>query len=181
MVPINEPAPEQELETIEVGGVPATTQQITQAVDILEADHSTNVKQPLQRKGNPLWQMDYHGIAKKHYSTHPKLPPGTSKEHIAHVKTAVLYYLNKRLEDLGQSPSAGSALEQALAAAEQEVQQESAAEPPPADDYDARQRVLRQIVRRRGQPKFRLTLMTAYSGQCAVTGYEAKALSAKLS
>jgi hypothetical protein len=102
-----------------------------------------------------------------------KLPPGTPKEHVAHVKRAVLYLLKKRLEDLGQSPSAGSAVEQVLAAAEQEVKQEAAAEPPPADDYDARQRVLRQIVRRRGQPKFRSTLMTAYSGRCAVTGYEA--------
>jgi hypothetical protein len=173
MVPISEPASEQELETVDVGGVPATKELITQAVDILEADHSTNVKLPLQRKDNPLWQMDYHGIAKEYYGTHPKLPAGTPKEHVAHVKRAVLSVLKKRLEDLGQSPSAGSAAEQALAAAEQEVKQEAAAEPPPADDYDARQRVLRQIVRRRGQPKFRSTLMTAYSGRCAVTGYEA--------
>jgi predicted restriction endonuclease len=153
---------------------PATAEQVTQALGILKADHSTNVKQPLQRKGNPLWHMDYHGIAKEYYSTHPKLPPGSPKEHVAHVKTAVLYYLNKRLEDLGQGPSAESELEQALAAAEQDVHQESAAEPLPADDYDARQRVLRQIVRRRGQPKFRSALMNAYSGRCAVTGYEAE-------
>jgi hypothetical protein len=174
MVPISEPASEQELETVDVGGVSATVEQVAQAVDILESDHSTNVKLPLQRKGNPLWQMDYHGIAKEYYGTHPKLPPGTPKEHVAHVKRAVVSLLKKRLEDLGQDPSAGSAVEQALAAAEQEVEQEAAAEPPPADDYDARQRVLRQIVRRRGQPKFRSKLMTAYSGRCAVTGYEAE-------
>jgi hypothetical protein len=173
MVPISEPASVQKLETVYIGGVPATKELVTQAVGILEADHSTNVKLPLQRKGNPLWQMDYHGIAKEYYGTHPKLPPGTPKEHVAHVKKAVLSVLKKQLEDLGQSSSAGSAVEQALAAAEDEVKQEAAAEPPPADDYDARQRVLRQIVRRRGQPKFRSTLMTAYSGRCAVTGYEA--------
>jgi hypothetical protein len=75
MVPISEPASEQEFETVDVGGVLATKDLIAQALGILEADHSTNVKLPLQRKGNPLWQMDYHGIAKEYYGKHPKLPP----------------------------------------------------------------------------------------------------------
>ena len=55
--------------------------------------------------------MDYHGIAKEYYGTHPELPPGTPKEHVPHVKRAVVSVLKKRLEDLGQSPPAGSATE----------------------------------------------------------------------
>jgi predicted restriction endonuclease len=35
---------------------------------------------------------------------------------------------------------------------------------------DARERVLSSIVRRRGQPAFRENLLTAYHGQCAITG-----------
>lgn len=174
MVLMSEPASAQKLETVQVGGVSATKEQVTQAVTILETDHSTQVKLPLQRKGNPLWQMDYHGIAEEYYTTHPKLHPGTPTEHVAHVQSAVVSYLKQRLEDLGQAPPPGSAVEQALAVAEQQVEQETAVEPPPADHYDARQRVLRQIVRRRGQPKFRSKLMTAYSGRCAITGYEAE-------
>ena len=40
----------------------------------------------------------------------------------------------------------------------------------PADDYDARLRIYRQIVARRGQSGFRAALMDAYRGRCAVTG-----------
>jgi putative restriction endonuclease len=40
----------------------------------------------------------------------------------------------------------------------------------PADDYDARLRLYRQIVARRGQAAFRVGLISAYSGRCAVTG-----------
>lgn len=175
MTLMSESAPEPASQAVDVRGVPATPEQIAEAVEALEADHSTNVKQPLQRKDNPLWQIDYHGIAQEYYGTHPKLLPGTPKEHVAHVKKAVVFYLKKQLENLGQSPLANSAVDQALKAAELEVQEESAHEPPPPDDYDARQRVLRQIVRRRGQLKFRSKLMVAYSGRCAVTGYDAEA------
>jgi hypothetical protein len=35
---------------------------------------------------------------------------------------------------------------------------------------DARRKVLREIVRRRGQPAFRRSLLRAYGGRCAVTG-----------
>jgi hypothetical protein len=169
----SEPTSDPSTGIIDVGGVAATTEQIAEAVSILEKDHSTNVKLPLKHRGNPLWEMDYHGISKVYYQTHPKLPPGTPHEHVAHVKKAVLHYLRK-LENLSQNPVAGSAAERALATAEDEVGQEEDAERPPDDDYDARQRVRKQIVRRRGQSKFRYKLIEAYSCRCAVTGCDAE-------
>lgn len=39
----------------------------------------------------------------------------------------------------------------------------------PNNTNDARERVLRAIVHRRGQPKFRLNLITEYDGRCAIT------------
>lgn len=39
----------------------------------------------------------------------------------------------------------------------------------PRDMEDARERVLRAVVRRRGQPKFRSILIAAYEGRCAIT------------
>lgn len=47
---------------------------------------------------------------------------------------------------------------------------------PPTDDYNARVRTTRQIVARRGQPKFRAGLLDAYQGCCAVTGTDAAAV-----
>ena len=38
------------------------------------------------------------------------------------------------------------------------------------DDYDARLRVARQIVARRGQKKLRTSLLDIYSGRCVITG-----------
>lgn len=43
----------------------------------------------------------------------------------------------------------------------------------PANDLDERRRVLSAIVRRRGQPAFRKSLMNAYNGKCAMTGCDA--------
>jgi putative restriction endonuclease len=43
----------------------------------------------------------------------------------------------------------------------------------PTDDYDARRRVTRQIVARRGRFAFREALLEAYQGCCAVTGCDA--------
>jgi hypothetical protein len=43
----------------------------------------------------------------------------------------------------------------------------------PADDYDARLRTYRNIVARRGQPRFRAALLNAYGGKCAITGCDA--------
>ncbi|MDB5761628.1 MAG: hypothetical protein JWQ21_623 [Herminiimonas sp.] len=40
----------------------------------------------------------------------------------------------------------------------------------PAGQQDAREKVLREVVRRRGQPKFRSKLIDAYEAKCAITG-----------
>jgi hypothetical protein len=40
----------------------------------------------------------------------------------------------------------------------------------PKGQDDARARVLREVVQRRGQGKFRKALITAYGGRCAITG-----------
>jgi hypothetical protein len=40
----------------------------------------------------------------------------------------------------------------------------------PKSQEDARERVLREIVQRRGQQKFRKSLIAAYDGHCAITG-----------
>ncbi|MGO8892855.1 MAG: HNH endonuclease [Streptosporangiaceae bacterium] len=62
------------------------------------------------------------------------------------------------------------------ATARAELDQEAAADSrPPDDDYDARLRVFRQIVARRGQSGFRAALIQAYQGRCAITGCDAAA------
>jgi hypothetical protein len=43
----------------------------------------------------------------------------------------------------------------------------------PADDYDARQRVQRQITQRRGQADFRAALLRSYGDRCAITRCDA--------
>ena len=44
----------------------------------------------------------------------------------------------------------------------------------PADLVDAREKVLAEIVKRRGQPKFRKVLLKAYDSRCAVTRCDAE-------
>jgi putative restriction endonuclease len=61
------------------------------------------------------------------------------------------------------------------ATARAEVDQESTYSEDPKDDYDARLRVMRQIVTRRGQSVFRASLLDAYQGRCAITGCDAAA------
>lgn len=63
-----------------------------------------------------------------------------------------------------------------VADAEDTIENEQSAEEPPSDDYDARRRVTRQIVARRGQKAFRTALLAAYDGTCAVTGTAAEAV-----
>jgi predicted restriction endonuclease len=53
---------------------------------------------------------------------------------------------------------------------EQEFLFNNAFDPPSTED--ARERIFRAIVIRRGQPKFRKDLIDAYDGKCAVTGYD---------
>ncbi len=55
------------------------------------------------------------------------------------------------------------------AQAEADAEHGDQAAPLSADDYDARLRLYRQIVARRGQAAFRAGLVDAYSGRCAVT------------
>jgi putative restriction endonuclease len=61
------------------------------------------------------------------------------------------------------------------ATARAEADQESPHSEDPKDDYDARLRVIRQIVARRGQAAFRSSLLDAYQGRCAITGCDATA------
>lgn len=44
----------------------------------------------------------------------------------------------------------------------------------PKDDKDARKRQTAEVVRRRGQPKFRAALLEAYNGKCVITGCDAE-------
>lgn len=167
--PASAPVPNPGEQAVSIGGLTVGREVVAEAIGLLEADGSTQVKLPLRRRDNALWQMDYHGIAHAYYSTHPTLPAGTPKAHVGHVKAAVICHLKQQLESPALTP------QQAVAAAEEQVQQEAEAEPLPADDYDARSRVIMRAVARRGQPKFRSKLMKAYSGRCAVTGYDAEA------
>jgi HNH endonuclease len=61
------------------------------------------------------------------------------------------------------------------ATAQAEGEQDVSSREDPKDDYDARLRVARQIVARRGQPAFRAALLEAYQGRCAITGSDAAA------
>jgi putative restriction endonuclease len=61
------------------------------------------------------------------------------------------------------------------AARGKEDEKEAGRSEDPKDDYDARLRVVRQIVARRGQSAFRSALLEAYRGRCAVTGCDATA------
>ena len=62
------------------------------------------------------------------------------------------------------------------ATASAEVDQEAGADAEALDDdYDARLRVHRQIVSRRGQAGFRAALLEAYRGRCPITGCEVAA------
>lgn len=65
-------------------------------------------------------------------------------------------------------PSTTGMLDRFVEEAEQE--QPESAEIDPANEEDARRRVSRAIVARRGQRKFRNTLLEAYEEACAVTG-----------
>ena len=60
----------------------------------------------------------------------------------------------------------------------EQVRAEASEEDPfnPASMADGRTKVLREVVRRQGQPKFREDLMAAYEGKCAVTGCDIEAV-----
>ena len=52
----------------------------------------------------------------------------------------------------------------------EQIEEEAAKPFDPAGLKDARTRVLREVVQRRGQRKFREALLVAYGGRCAITG-----------
>jgi hypothetical protein len=49
-------------------------------------------------------------------------------------------------------------------------------DPPPVSDEDARRRVVRSIVARRGQARFRQALLAAYAGRCVISGCDVEAV-----
>lgn len=83
------------------------------------------------------------------------------------------YFMFEGLRPDGYSHRDGTAIEAVISAAESETSAPADAEPP-EDDYDARIRVARSIVARRGQTAFRARLLNAYRGRCAVTGTTAE-------
>jgi len=67
-----------------------------------------------------------------------------------------------------------SAMDELLAAAEQQLANDDAFDP--KGIKDARERIFSSIVRRRGQPAFRRHLIAAYRGRCAITGCDVEAV-----
>jgi HNH endonuclease len=138
-----------------------------------KANHPLGVELDHMPGDKNWWDKVRADIAKADDDPYPEEAPGSSQHHIAHDRNAVIWWLERWILpvlDPGLYP-----VKQAIAASEDEVQKQADAEPPPSNDYDARTRVIKRAVARRGQPKFRAKLMNAYSGQCAVTGYEAEA------
>ena len=75
-----------------IGGVTVTEDDIRQAIEILKADKSTNVKQPFKAKNHPLAQAEegwYYKFADEEVAHYPdvQVPAGNPHEHAAHVKT----------------------------------------------------------------------------------------------
>jgi putative restriction endonuclease len=100
----------------------------------------------------------------------PKVEPQTQPAtHSPHRRTAFIRLLERERDELDRLSS--SPLHKALEAGAEQLQHEEAA--PPTDKEDARRRVFAAIVRREGQRDFRLALLKAYSGRCAVTGCDA--------
>jgi putative restriction endonuclease len=84
------------------------------------------------------------------------------------------YFFVKSLDPAGV-PATDIITDVLEATARSGVEEETAAAVP-ADDYDARLRIYRQIVARQGQSSFRAALMKAYRGRCAITGADALAV-----
>lgn len=89
---------------INIGGVPVTKAQIHDAINILNKDKSTAVKQPLAHAGHPLAAMDYHGVSKAVLKAHPelKVAKGSKQAHVGQVKLTILHHL---AEQAGQFPA----------------------------------------------------------------------------
>lgn len=107
-----------------IGGVAVTKDEIHSAIQHLQEDKSTAVKQPLAKKGHPLAAMDYHAVAQAELKAHPelKVPAGTKKAHVGQVKLAVLHHLAAQADKMAADEA------QAKAAAEAKAKAEAAAD-----------------------------------------------------
>ena len=70
-----------------------------------------------------------------------------------------------------QPPSSSSTRESQLTSIQETI--DRVGEFDPKNDEDARERTLASLVRRQGQPAFRASLIRAYTGRCAISGYDA--------
>jgi len=148
-------------------GAPQSETQILRYLK--KAGHRLGSQQKSLPNGQNWWDKVHGDMVAADDNPYVEEPDGNPQQRVAHDRNAVIFWLETRILP------ALDPVEQVIAAVEEEVQREADAETPPADDYDARIRVIKQAVARRGQPKFRSKLMKAYSGRCAVTGYEAEA------
>jgi hypothetical protein len=105
---------------VDVGGVPATKDDIQSAISHLNAAKSTNVKGPLKSKGHPLADMDYMGISKAELAKYPELlvPKGTKTAHVGQVKIAVLHHLAGKLSELSATEAEQHITDETTAKAE---------------------------------------------------------------
>ena len=105
---------------MDVGGIAVTKEEIHAAIAHLNEDKSTAVKQPLKKKGHPLADMDYHGVATQELKDHPELviPKGTKKAHVGQVKVAVLHHLAAKAAQLAQDEAQEKAAQAAKDATE---------------------------------------------------------------
>lgn len=173
MEPSSEPASGPGLQFARIGGVLVTRQEIVEAIDELEESTGTWILPRLIEINSPLAQTDYKGLADRYQREHPEdnLPKAEPGTHPARRRMAFIRLLERQRDDLNRR--SGSPVNKAMASVAEQVQQEEAAEPLPLNDDDARRRVYAEIVRREGQQDFRLELIRAYSGRCAITGCDA--------
>jgi hypothetical protein len=82
--------------------------------------------------------------------------------------------LDELFDDELNNDEVDAGADQELADAEEQLEDEEFFDP--TEVRDARNRVVRSIVERRGQSAFRNDLLTAYRGRCVVTGCDVKAV-----
>lgn len=90
---------------IDIGGVPSSKDEIHHALQLLHANKSTQVKQPLKAAGHPLQHMDYHGVSTAEIAKYPelKVSKGSKQEHVGQVKLAVMHHLSRMLGEFPQT------------------------------------------------------------------------------
>jgi hypothetical protein len=85
---------------VEIGGVRVTTDEAVSALATLrDGSWGIMVRQPLARDRNPLAHMDYHAVARAEIDHYPevRIPVGNRHEPAAHVKAAVIHFLERLL------------------------------------------------------------------------------------